>query len=316
VHGQSAAVVNDGPVVRVAVVGGINVDVFALVDHQPDDAHPAVIAALSDAVGGKGANQAIVAARLGASVRLLGAVGDDDDGVRSARELVDLGIDCRAVRVSQTSPTGRVLGTVTADGSKRTAAMGGANLRLHPEHVTAFEGAIVGSDVVICQLEPPADVVHEMLAIAAAADVPALLDIGPAQGPVREHLALARWVSGNYAEVEVATGIRVHDEATAREAATVMRAHGPDIAAVTVAGAGQLLAWPGGEAWTTPRRDIPIVDTTGAGDAYAATMAVLLAEGMHPRDVAVRASMASTLACRQLGAHASVATRDEIEAML
>jgi ribokinase len=143
--------------------------------------------------------------------------------------------------------------------------------------------------------------------------VPALLDIAPAQGPVRSLLELATWVTGNRSEAEVATGIVVRDEPSAREAATVMRAHGPDIAGVTVGGRGQLVAWPGGEAWTTPRADVDIVDTAGAGDAFAATLAVLLTEGMSPRDAAARASVASTLACRRLGAQAALPTRDEVE---
>jgi ribokinase len=300
-------------VVRVAVVGGINIDVFALVDRQPDDDHPSLIRAVVDTVGGKGANQAVAAAWLGATVRLLGAVGDDDDGIRAVRELEAAGVDCGAVRVSRTAPTGRVVGTVTTDGSKRTSALGGANLRLTPTHVAAFEGVIVGSDLVICQLEPPPEVVRAVLEIAAAADVPALLDIAPAQGPVRDLFPLARWVTGNHSEVETATRIRVHDERSAREAATVVRAHGPTIAGVTVGKAGQLVAWPGGESWTVPPRESEIVDTAGAGDAFAATLGVLLAEGMRPADAARRASAASTLACRALGPQAGLPTREEVE---
>jgi ribokinase len=298
--------------VRVVVVGGINIDVLALVDRQPDDEHPALISAVSDAVGGKGANQAVAAARLGAEVRLFGAVGDDDDGARAVDALVREGVDCSKVRVSHSAPTGRVVGSIAADGSKRTAALGGANLRLRPEHVAAFEGAIVGADLVLCQLEPPPDVVRAVLELAAAADVPVLLDIAPAQGPVRDLFPLARWVTGNAAEVEDATRIHIGDEATAREAATVVRAHGPVICGVTVGGQGQLVAWPSGEAWTPPPPDASIVDTAGAGDAFAATLGVALAEGVGPRDAAELASMASTLACRTLGAQSSLATREEL----
>ncbi|HEX4906724.1 MAG TPA: PfkB family carbohydrate kinase [Acidimicrobiales bacterium] len=299
--------------VRVAVVGGINIDTFALVDRQPTDDEPALIRAVVDGVGGKAANQAVAAARLGASVRLLGAVGDDDDGVRAVRELEALGVDCSRVRISKTAPTGRVVGTVTAGGSKRTSAFGGANLRLAPKHVESFEDVLVGSDVVLVQLEPPADVVRTTLQLAAAADVPALLDIAPAQGPVRELVPLARWVTGNHSEVESVTRIDVRDEGTAREAATVLRAHGPAIAGVTVGAAGQLVAWNGGESWSAVDASDAVVDTTGAGDAFAATLAVLLAEGLSPRDAAMRASRASTLACRRLGAQAGLPTREELE---
>jgi ribokinase len=300
-------------VVRVAVVGGINVDVLALVDRPPDDDHPSLIGAFSEGPGGKGANQAAAAALLGATVRLLGAVGDDGAGRRVLRHLGERKVDCSAVRVVEGEPTGRVVGMVTTSGSKRTAALGGANLQLTARDVEAFEHAIVGSDVVICQLEPAAEVVRAVLETARAADVPALLDIAPAQGPVRELLAAARWATGNRGEIEAATKIAVRDEATARDAATVARALGPDIVAVTVGAAGQLLAWSGGEAWTRPLPEVRVVDTAGAGDAYAATLAVALAEGRSPDAAARRASAAASLACRALGAQASLATREELE---
>lgn len=298
--------------IKVAVVGGINIDVLALVDRHPDDDHPSVISDVAEVTGGKGANQAVAAARLDAAVRLLGAVGDDDHGVRAVRTLTDAGVDCRAVRVSQHAPTGRVVGTVAGDGTKRTSALGGANLRLRRSHIRSFEGAIAGSDVVICQLEPPSEVVRAVLEIAAGADVPTLLDVAPAQGPVRELLPLARWVAGNRSEAGAATGVHVVDEPTAREAATVMRAHGPAIAGVTVGERGQLVAWSSGSAWIEPDRAIAIVDTAGAGDAFAATLAVALAEGMAPGDAAALASRASTLACRKLGPQAALPTRDEL----
>jgi ribokinase len=103
-------------VVRVAVVGGINLDVFALVDRQPDDDHPSLIRAVVEGVGGKGANQATAASRLGAHVRLLGAVGDDSDGERARAALAAEGVDCSAVRSVRGVPTGRVIGTVTSGG--------------------------------------------------------------------------------------------------------------------------------------------------------------------------------------------------------
>jgi ribokinase len=298
--------------VQVTVVGGINIDVFARVDRQPTDDEPSLIAAVADGIGGKGANQAVAAARLGATVRIIGAVGDDDDGVRAVDALVAAGVDCRAVRVSRSAPTGRVVGTVAADGSKRTSALGGANLRLRLEHVQASEGLIIGSDVVIVQLEPPPEVVRAVLETAAAADVPVLLDIAPAQGPVRDLFPLATWVTANRAEVEVATGVRVDDEGRAREAATVMRAHGPAIVGVSVGGDGHLVAWSGGEAWVEVDRSLPVVDTAGAGDAFAATLAVALAEGVSPRQAAAYASRASTFACGALGAQAALPTREDL----
>jgi ribokinase len=299
-------------VLRVTVVGGINIDVLALVDRQPTDDEPSLISAVADGPGGKGANQAVAAARLGAEVRLLGAVGDDEDGHRVVDALVAQGVDCSAVRVSRSAPTGRVVGTVATDGSKRTSALGGANLRLRPSHITAAEGIIIGSDVVIVQLEPPPDVVRAVIQTATAADVPVLLDIAPAQGPVRDLFPLATWVTANRGEAHVATGVEVDDEATAREAATVIRAHGPSVVGISVGGRGHLVAWSGDEAWTEIDRNSPVVDTAGAGDAFAATLAIALAEGVPPRQAAVHASRASTFACRALGAQASLPTREDI----
>lgn len=300
--------------VRIAVVGGINLDALALVDRQPDDDRPALITALAEATGGKGANQAVAAARIGASVCLLGAVGDDAAGSHVLDDLSANGVDCTAVRTVPGAPTGRVAGFVTASGSKRTAALGGANLLLTLDDVARFASVIAGADALVCQLEPPTEVVRAALLVARAAGVPALLDVAPAQGPVRSLIPLATWVTANHAEAEAATGIDVDDQSTARAAVNALRALGPSVAAVSVGAAGQLVAWADGEAWTTPRPDVEVVDTAGAGDAFAVVLAVLLAEEMAPRDVAVRASAASTLACRRLGAQAALPTREEIEA--
>jgi ribokinase len=299
-------------VVAVAVVGGINVDGFALVDRQPDDDHPALITAWSEGIGGKGANQAVAAARLGADVCLLGAVGDDADGERARRELTAAGVDCTAVRVVAGEPTGRVAGTVTTTGSKRTAALGGANLALPIDAVDAFASTIDAADLVICQLEPPPLVVRRVLEAAASASVPALLDIAPAQGPVRELAALARWVTGNRSEMRVASGVEVHDADGARAAAAVVRSTGPVIVGVTVGSAGQLVAWDAGEVWCAIDDETPIVDTAGAGDAFAATLAIALAEGIDPVTAAQLASRASTLSCRALGAQQGLPTREEL----
>lgn len=303
--------------VEVAVVGGINIDVLALVDRQPDDDHPSLILAVSDAIGGKGANQAVAAARLGASVRLLGAVGDDAEGRRVLAELSGAGIDCSAVRIVSAERTGRVVGTVTADGdveaTKRTSALGGANLRLTEEDVDAFAPVLERVDVVIVQLEPPPAVVRSTLDRARLAGVATLLDIAPAQGPVRDLVPLARWVTGNHSEIEAASGVAAHDRDSARAAADTVRAAGPELVGVTVGACGQLVAWAGGEAWSEPSRAVEIVDTAGAGDAFAATLAVLLAEGVSEADAAARAGVASTLACRRLGAQAALPTREEVE---
>jgi ribokinase len=206
-----------------------------------------------------------------------------------------------------------VIGTVTSDGEKRTCALGGANLLLGDHDATAFEAVLAAADVVLVQLEPPPSVVHRVLSTAREAGVPALLDIAPAQGPVRDLFPLATWVTGNRSELEVSTGVAVHDESTAREAAAVVLARGPSIAGVTAGAAGQLVAWAEGSSWTVPDRSAEVVDTAGAGDAFAATLGVLLAEGMPPADAARRAGIASTLACRELGALEGLATRDELE---
>jgi ribokinase len=300
-------------VLKVAVVGGINVDVFALVDRQPTDATPTIIEAVSEGAGGKGANQAVAAARLGCEVRLFGAVGDDDAGARVVGRLRAVGVDTRGVRTVTGAQTGRVVGFVAADGSKRTAALGGANLRITPEDIVAATGALRWADVIVVQLEPPAAVVE---AVLRRAEVPTLLDLAPAQGPVRELASLATWVTANRGEAEVATGIAVHDEATASEAAARLRALGPAVAGVTAGSAGQVVASEGVVTWTPAPKEVPIVDTAGAGDAFAATLAVSLARGVDVRRAARAASAASTLACRRLGAQSALPTMAEIEAVL
>ena len=297
---------------KVAVVGGINVDVFALVDRQPTDSTPTIVEAVSEGAGGKGANQAVAAARLGCEVRLFGAVGDDEAGARVVGRLGAVGVDTRGVRTIAGEQTGRVLGFVAADGSKRTAALGGANLALTVDDVAAARGALRWADVLIVQLEPPPAVVE---AVLRCAEAPTLLDLAPAQGPVRHLAALATWVTANRGEAEAATGVPVHDEASATAAAQALRSLGPRIAGVTAGKAGQVVVWDGGSCWT-PVPDTPIVDTAGAGDAFAATLAVMLGLGRDVAHAARAASVASTLACRHLGAQSALPTMAEIDGVL
>jgi ribokinase len=297
-------------VLRVVVVGGINIDELALVDREPDDDNPAVIAEIASSAGGKGANQAVAAARLGCSVTLVGAVGSDDAGGLALQALTDAGIDCAAVRRLDGEPTGRVIGMVTTAGGKRTAALGGANVALTEADVDL--SPIDGCDLVLCQLELATGIVRAALRRAQAAGVPALLDMAPAQGDFAPLVPLARWVTGNRSEVRAATGVRVEDEPSARKAAAALLATGPQLAGVTAGARGQLVAWTGGEAWCPVDRSVPVVDTSGAGDAFAATLGVALASGVEPAHAAALASRASTLTCRALGAQTDLPTREEL----
>ncbi|HYD08890.1 MAG TPA: PfkB family carbohydrate kinase, partial [Acidimicrobiales bacterium] len=179
------------------------------------------------------------------------------------------------------------------------------------DDVDRFEASLAWADVVIAQLEPPPAVTESVLRRAAC---PTLLDLAPAQGPVRELAGLAAWVTANAGEAEAATGVPVDDQASALDAAGELRALGASVAGVTAGSAGQLVAWDGGSCWTPPPAVVAVVDTAGAGDAFAATLAVLLARGDDPTLAARAASTASTLACRHLGAQSALPTMAEIAA--
>jgi ribokinase len=296
-------------------IGGISTDIVATAGALPVANACRRASAFAEGVGGKGANQAVAAARLGAPAILIGAAGDDDRGRRALS-----GLEAESVNVAHViriggAATGAFVLVRDGEGGKQAIVLPGANALLTPEHVEDAADVIRAAHAVLVQLEIPLDSVLRAARIAHDAGVPLFLDPSPARSLPDELLRRARAIKPNAQEARALTGIDVHDRLSARRAAMALLDRGVALAAVEAGGDGNLFLTRDEEIFV-PKLAVPSVDRLGAGDALTAALAVALTESMPLARAARFASAAAALTTRALGAQAAMPSRAEIETLL
>ena len=261
--------------------------------------------------GGKGANQAVAAARLGARVAFVGRVGRD----RHGDELLDLlrreGIDVRFTTRAPHSATGVALVMVDRSGEKQIMVAPGANHCLSPREVTAAKGLIRRARVLLTQFEIPMRSVIAAARLAHSAGAKVVLDPAPAAPAPRDLLKRVTVIRPNSAEAKSLTGIEVGNAGSARKAARKLLRLGVGAVATQAGDAGDLLVWREGEA-CFPRLPVKAIDATGAGDAFAAGLAVALSEGRSWREAAAFANAAAALSTTKFGAQPAMPRREDV----
>jgi len=292
-----------GPSARVVVVGSANADLVVTVSHRPLAGQTVLGSDLRTLPGGKGANQAVAAARLGASTAFVGRVGDDAHGAMLRASLQAAGVDVRHVR-TDAAPTGVAIVTLTPDGDNSIVVAPGANAR-----VTAGDGrvdAVEGAAVLLLQRE-----IHPAASLAAALHCRGrvVLNLAPS-GPVpAELLARADVLVVNEHEAADLLGGSRRDP---QDAARHLRTLGPATVVVTLGAAGAVAVDGAGDAHRIAAPRVRVVDTTGAGDAFTGALAWQLADGAElpaALDVAVRVG---ALAVTRAGAQPSFPTAAEL----
>lgn len=300
----------------IVVVGSINLDIVARVETAPRGGETLKGRSVDYVPGGKGANQAVAAARLGAPVRMVARVGDDPFGPAMRENLSSNGVDVSAVAVTPDTPTGVAVITVEASGQNRIIIVAGANGALTPDDVDAAGDVFAGARYVLLQNEVNPSVTVRAAQRARAAGAKVVWNPAPAPEAVPPGLiGIVDVLVPNESEAARLAGDAVTDEATAIEAARELRASGFRTVVVTLGSAGAL--WSGSDGvFTVPAFPVQAVDTTAAGDTFVAALAVGLSEGMPPRDAMRFASAAGALAVTRLGAQAGIPTRAEVEELL
>jgi ribokinase len=298
--------------VKIAVVGSLNMDLVVRVPHMPIPGETVIGSDFRTIPGGKGANQAVAAARLGVEVSMIGRVGDDDFGRAQLRNLGELGIDTTHVLVDPEAATGIALITLDASGQNSIVLAPGANMRLTKEDISAAQGAIVQSDILVLQLESPLEVVTYAIDIAHAEGVKVILNPAPARPLPEETLARLDYLIPNESETALLTGIEVADIHSAKEAAARLREEGVGTVILTLGDRGAFLA-SAEESMHVPGYEVEVVDTTAAGDAFVGGLAVALAQGQDLAEAVRYANAAGALAVTRLGAQPSLPTRQEVE---
>jgi ribokinase len=299
----------------IVVVGAAYTDCVARAPRLPGEGEDVRGDAFLQLPGGKGLNQAVAAARLGARVAFVGCVGADTRGDALVASLADEGIDTSYIRRSTTLQTGGALVHVDSNGNKQILVSPGANCSLTAEDVAAAAAALTTTAMLMVQLEIPLDAVEAAIVLAADADAKVLLDPAPPARLSDDVLRLVDVLKPNATEAEALTGIAVRDRASAQQAAEKLLDRGVRSVALQAGHEGNLVVSHDGACFV---RWVPVerVDTTGAGDAFAAGLAVALLEGSSLCEAARFANAASALAITVLGAFPSMPRRQAVDDLL
>ena len=328
--------VRKGPVV---VIGSINMDLVCRTERMPAAGETIIGRGLATIPGGKGANQAVAAAKLGADVHLVGRVGDDDFGARMLTGLRQHKVDVRHVTVTEGCPSGCAVILVDKRGENSIVVTPGANHRVTPADVDKAEALIKRASVVVMQLELPLETVQHAVAVCQRLGVMTVLD--PAPVPPR---GLPRALF----EVDVLTPNQREAEALlpagrmgrmqrtkrvdAKQIGSELLSRGPRAVVLKLAARGAVVvARPMDEPEEGARRvasrddvqieqvppiKVKVVDTTAAGDAFTAALAVALSEGRGLGEAARFANAAGAVCCESFGAQPSLPTREAVERLV
>lgn len=267
----------DGRVGVVAVVGSVNVDCVVAVEKRPLPGETVLARAFEVHPGGKGANQAVAAARAGAVVELIGRVGDDDNGGNRSAELAAEGVGNKYLTIAPSEVTGMAFVTLTPDGENSIVVVPGANATLTPRDVQDARGVLASCAVLLAQLEVPMAAVAQAVALAGT-QTTVVLNCAPYVPLPAQLLSRVDVLIANTQEAEALTSGYLGREA-ARFDTEILRRLGPRAIVVTRGSEGALLIDARGSVHHVPAPQVTAVDTTGAGDAFAGAFAAALSFG-------------------------------------
>lgn len=300
----------------IAVLGSVNMDLVARVGRMPQEGETLAGDAFFTAPGGKGANQAVAAARLGAVVRMAGRVGADGFGRELLTGLAANGVDVDGIGVDAEQPTGVAMIVVDALGRNSIVAVYGANMACGAAEIDAIRRALRGADALMLQLETPAEVSLAAARYARGIGARVIWDPAPAGQMPDEGFGAADVVTPNQSEAEALTGIAVRDTDSALAAARALVAKGAGAAVVKLGEQGAVAATATGWTHFAPPFAVNAVDSVAAGDAFGAGLAVALAEGQTLEGALRFGSAAGALAVTKQGAQDAMPTRADVDALL
>ena len=297
---------------NILVAGSSNTDMVIRLDHIPAPGETVLGGEFLTAAGGKGANQAVSAARAGGKVTFIARVGRDAFGAQAIAGFRKDGINVAHVTQDDKEPSGVALIFVAKDGENSIAVASGANARLSPADVRRAKSAFTSADLVLMQLETPLETVLEIAKSADYARIPVILNPAPARALPDELLKLISVLTPNETEAEMLTGIRVRDQSSAGRAADRLLARGVQTVIVTLGAQGALVAKKGLKQ-VVPGIPTKAVDCTAAGDIFNGALAVAIGERRSLLEAVQFANAAAAISVTRLGAQPSAPYRAEIE---
>jgi ribokinase len=303
-----------GSTPRICVVGSLNTDLTFRTARLPIPGETLRASEFHIGQGGKGANQAVMAVRLGAQVTMIGRVGRDSFGHATLRHITREGIDTVYIKEDVNAPSGTAAIIVDDEARNCILVVPGANGTLTPQDVRDAESAIRSARVLLCQLEVPTESVLEAFRIARAAKVRTILNPAPAAELAEELLRLTDICVPNESELELLAGRSVGATQEIEAAARKIIGRGPPTVLVTLGERGVLIVTEDASEHV-PSFPVEPVDTTGAGDAFIGALAVFLAEDRILLQAVRWASAAAALSVTKLGAQASFPSRADVEGL-
>lgn len=294
---------------KLVVIGSLNMDIVIETDRYPQVGETLLGERVRFIPGGKGANQAVAAARLGAETAIIGAVGDDSFGEELLRSLQGDGVDISGVKRVSCMATG-VASIYVAEGDNSIVVVPGANYRVEPADIDRNEDKLRQADIVLLQLEIPIETVVYAARKAKSLGKTVVLNPAPAQPLPEELFGFIDYLTPNRTELSRYTGMDAEGEAL-ESAMRRMKDMGAAHVVTTLGADGSAYLTGDGGMRTVMGYKVPVVDTTGAGDCYNAGLALSIAVGRSLKEAVDYASLVSALAVTKFGAQAGMPTEAE-----
>jgi ribokinase len=299
---------------RVVVIGSINTDLVVRVSAFPVPGETVVGSSFNTYAGGKGANQAAAAARLDASVSMVGAVGDDAYSPERLADLRDAGVDVSGIQIREQTPGGIAVIQVDDSGQNQIVIVPGANGTVSPDDVRGFLSDLLEDGDLLCaQYELPLETVRAALEIAHSEGAKTVVNTAPIVDRSADLLGLIDVLVVNEIEAGQLLGRGPVALSEAAGAAAELMTMGPEVVFTTLGASGAVIR-DRGQCVEIPAPQVEVVDTTGAGDACVGAFVAALSEGQSIADAARFAVFAGSFAVQRPGAQPSQPTRQELEA--
>lgn len=289
---------------RLAVVGSINTDMTVTAERIPLKGETLMGDSISYIPGGKGANQAVAMAKLGAEVEMFGCVGNDSNGEKMIENMKNVGIKTDNIKVLEDVPTGIAMITV-AENDNTIVVVPGANGKVDKAYVDSIKDVLQAYDMVVLQHEIPLDTVHYIVEFCAEKNIPVVLNPAPAAKVPMEIIEKVTYLTPNEHEAVLIFG----DELTTEE---LLKKY-PEKLLITQGSKGVSTCLKSGDVLTVPPRPANVVDTTGAGDTLNGAFCVKIAGGADVKTALTFANTAASLSIEKFGAQSGMPTVQEVE---
>ncbi len=296
----------------IVVVGSSNMDLVVRAPRIPVPGETLTGTDFFMVPGGKGANQAVAAAKLGGQVFFVARLGKDVFGTQSLENFKQVGIQTKHIEQLDGVPSGIALISIDEEGKNSIVVVPGANGKLSPADVDKAKSDIACAGVVVAQLEVPLETVEHTAVLAQQSGVPFILDPAPTRPLSPALLSRVSILKPNEIEAEMLTGIKVCDTDSAKKAASALLAKGIRQVIITLGDKGFLLAADGSMVYSKPHK-VKAVDSTAAGDAFMGALALGIASGWDIWQAALFANAVAAVSVTRLGAQSSMPTKNEVD---